>query len=286
MKRIISLLLATLLCFAVCGCKEEPVVPPDSENISELKLYIDNSYEGSDLLLYAIYKVSATDKDIEFFYYTQGQSSVGSGAVITANDLNSYYDLFSANEAVRKPFEITALKSPSEGQLIKAGESAEFISAFFISKRDITEGGKLVLTLKATHGFEEKEEVSQSSITYIDSAEALARQISPDGMTEEEKAAAEEIEEISSEEQKKIEEALTGSWSYTINEETYEMTFKEGKYTETKAKGEEKPKTTATGSYSIRKKVILVTLKDKSQVRIPYTFENDKLTVGTPKTSE
>lgn len=285
MKKFICLLFALLLALIVCGCKKEPVLPPESSNISDVKLYIDNSYAGEDCLLYAIYTVTAADKEIEFFYYTQGESSVGSGATVTLNGLNIYSDLFSANETLSKPFEITTLHSPSEGQIIEAGKSVEFISAFFVSKSDITDGGKLILTLKATHGFEEKEEVDLN-ITYIESAEALARTISPDGMTAEEKAAAEKIEEIDEELAKKIEEALTGSWAYTVDEVKTEMTFKEGKYTETKTEGDKDPKTTATGSYSIRKKVILVTLKDKSQVRIPYTYTDGKLTVNPPTTAE
>lgn len=281
MRKIICLLFALLFVFSVCGCKEEPILPPESDNISNIKLYIDNSYNGKDCLLYAVYTVTATDKEIEFFYYTQGKSSVGSGATVTLNGLNSYSDLFSANETLSKAFEITTLKSPSEGQLISVGESSEFISAFFVPKSDIENGGTLVLTIKATHGFNEKEEVSLDTVSHIDSALSLARTISPDGLTKEEKAAAEEIEEIDKKLSEEIEEALMGSWEYTKDNTKVEMTFEKGKFTETKTVKDGESKTTAKGSYSIRKKVILVTLKNGDELRIPYTYSEGKLSLST-----
>ena len=283
MKKCIALLLAILFIFTLSGCKEEPILPPESDNISDIKLYIDKSYTGENCLLYAIYTVSATDKEIEFFYYTQGKSSVGSGAVVTLNSLNSYSDLFSANETLNKPFEITTLKSPSEGQVIAVGESHEFISAFFVSKNDIKNGGSLVLNIRATNRFNEKEEINLDTISYIDSALSLARTISPDGLTKEEKAAAEEIEKIDKELEEKIEEALDGCWEYTKDNIKTEMLFEKGKYTETKTEKDKKPKTTAKGSYSIRKKVILVTLKNGNELRIPYTYSDDVLKVDAPK---
>ncbi len=281
MKRYIALIFALLLLFTACGCKEEPILPPESDNISDIKLYIDNSYNGEDCLLYAVYTVTATDKEIEFFYYTQGKSSVGSGATVTLNGLNSYSDLFSANETLSKAFEITTLKSPSEGQLISVGESSEFISAFFVPKSDIENGDTLVLTIKATHGFNEKEEVSLDTVSHIDSALSLARTISPDGLTKEEKAAAEEIEEIDKKLSEEIEEALMGSWEYTKDNTKVEMTFEKGKFTETKTVKDGESKTTAKGSYSIRKKVILVTLKNGDELRIPYTYSEGKLSLST-----
>ena len=282
MKKILSLLLTVLLCLSICGCKEEPYVPPVSNYISDVKLYIDNSYTGENCLLYAIYTVTATDRDIEFFYYTQGQSSIGSGASITVNLLNTYYDLFSANLSVSKPFEITDLKSPSEGQLIEKGQSSEFISAFFISKNDIKDGGTVILNLKATDGFNEKEETGLDTVSYVESALSLARSISPDGKTKEELEKEAEVEKIDKELSNNIEKALKGSWAYTIDKDKYEMTFKDGKYTLTVEEGEKK-KTLNTGSYSIRKKVILVTLKGGKEVRIPYFFADDKLTVSAPR---
>lgn len=283
MRKYLSLLFVIIICFSICGCKEEPYVPPVSDNISDVKLYIDNSYTGENCLLYAVYTVTATDRDIEFFYYTQGQSSIGSGASVTVNLLNTYYDLFSANLAVSKPFEITELKSPSEGQLIEKGQSREFISAFFISKNDIKDGGTLILNIKATDGFDEKEEIGLNTISYVDSALSLARSISPDGKTKEELEKEAEIEKIDTELSNNIDKALKGSWAYTIEKDKYQMTFKDGKYTLTVTKEGEKEKTLNTGSYSIRKKVILVTLKNGKEVRIPYTFADDKLTVNSPK---
>ncbi len=277
MKKIISLLFALLITFSVSGCKKEPPPPPASDNISDISLYVDESYAGEDLLLYAIYTVTATDKEIEFFYYTQdNNSSLGSGATATLNGINVYSDLFSANESLSKPFEITDLKSPSEGQVIEAGKSAQFISAFFISKNDLTENGTFTLKLKATHGFNQSEEVSLK-VNYVESALSLARTISPDGLTQEEKLLAEEIEEIDKELYGEIDKELEGSWEYSKDGVTTEVTFEKGKYTQLEIIEGKDPKTVAKGNYSIRKKVILITLKDQSTLRIPYTFADGEL---------
>lgn len=286
MRKIISLFSALLICLSLCGCKEEPVLPKASDYISDLKLYIDDSHTGSTRLLYALYTVTATDREIEFFYYTQGKSSVGSGAVATLNGINSYYDLFSANAALSKPFEITPLKSPSEGQLIVMGESATFVSAFLVAENDIKNGESFILTLKATHSFNESEETSLSSLIHVESAESLARSISPDGKTKEEIALAEEVEEIEAELSGEINKALEGSWEYTVDGVKTKMTFKSKKYTEYQTVGSEKEKATAKGSYSIRKKVILVTLSSGEELRIPYTYSDKKLTVNAPKKAE
>lgn len=286
MKRCIAFLFVLLFIFTLCGCKKEVIEIASSDYISDIKLYVDDSYTGSDRLLYVTYTVTATDRNIEFFYYTQGQSSVGSGATVTLNGLNNYYDLFSANSALSKPFEITELKSPSEGQLIKVGEKVDFISAFIISDADISENGKLVLNLKATDKFNEKEEISLNELIHIQSGEILARSISPDGMTEEEKALAEEIEEIDKDTEEKLQKALKGTWEFTIEDIKTEMTFKDGKYTETQIKGEEdsSSKVTAKGTYSIRKKVILVSLNNGGQLRISYTYSDNTLKLSAPKT--
>lgn len=282
MKKCLSVILILLIIFTVCGCKPKPVVPPQSDNISDIKLYIDNSYTGEDCLLYAIYTVTATEQDIDFFYYTQGESSVGSGATATLNGTNIYYDLFSANDALSKPFEITPLHSPSEGQLISSGSSAEFISAFYIAKNDIVNGGTFTITLKGKYDFKQQEEISLDNVSYIESALALARTISPDGLTEEEKAAAEEIQVIDKDIADEIEEALSGTWEYNENEYKIEMSFKKGKYIETRTSTEENDssKKSLSGTYSIRKKVILVKLKNGDELRIPYTFADGKLSLS------
>ena len=55
------------------------------------------------------------------------------------------------------------------------------------------------------------------------------------------------------------------------------MTFEKGKYTQLEIIEGKDPKTVAKGNYSIRKKVILITLKDQSTLRIPYTFADGEL---------
>ena len=114
----------------------------------------------------------------------------------------------------------------------------------------------------------------------------MAKEISPDGLTSEEKAALEEIAEIDETLKTEITEALSGTWEYTENDVKKEMIFKNGKFTHNSLNAKGKATLIAKGSFSVRKKVILVTLTDETVLKIPYIYENKVLTVSPPKGSE
>ncbi len=280
-KKFVALLLCLLTLFSFCGCTEKEPKIFESADIENLSLFVNNSYKGEKFMVYCLYTVKATENDIEFFYYTQNGSSIGSGATLTFNSRNEYDDLFTGNPVASKPFEITSLNSNALGQTIKKGESLDFISLFLVNKDDLTVDGKAILTVIAKNGYFEQQEIAISKINYIESAEVLARKISPDGKTEEELLKEQEIEKIDGELLTLTEKALEGSWEYEYDDIRSEMTFSKGSFKETKTKKDaQKPFETLKGTYSVRKKVILVTLNNGEEKRIPYTYQNEKLTIS------
>ena len=280
-KKFVALLLCLLTLFSFCGCTEKESKIFESADIENLSLFVNNSYKGEKFMVYCLYTVKATENDIEFFYYTQNGSSIGSGATLTVNSRNEYDDLFTGNPVASKPFEITSLNSNALGQTVKKGSSVDFVSVFLVNKDDLTVDGKAVLTLVAKDGYFEQQEITISKINYIESAEVLARKISPDGKTEEELLKEQEIEKIDGELLTLTEKALEGSWEYEYDGIKSEMTFSKGSFKETKTKKDaKKPFETLKGTYSVRKKVILVTLNNGEEKRIPYTYQNEKLTIS------
>ncbi len=271
---------------SLCACKKEKPQAIKSENISDIKLYIDDSYGGSDYLVYSIYTVTATTADIEFLYYLQNELSYGSSATASVDGKNIYSDLFAANENLYKPFDITGFKSPSFGQSIKTGESLILISAFFIPKSDFDSGKKFILTVTAKNGFEQSEETPINGMVHIDSALSLAKEIAPDTPTKEETEAIEEVAEISNELSEEINAALNGSWRYTENNVKNELIFKDGKFTHNVFDSNDKVTSAKKGTYSIRQRVILVTLSDGTLLKIPYTYNDKTLSVSPPKAAE
>lgn len=264
--------------FSLCSCKSKEIKVYESRAIENISLYVNNSYKSDKLMVYCLYTLKAIEKDVTFFYFTQNGSSIGSGATLTVNSVNEYDDLYTANPVASTPFEITSLSNPAIGQTIKKGESVDFISAFLVNKSDLTINGKAVLTVIAKNGYCEKQEIALSEITYIQSGETLAREISPDGKTEEELLKEQEIEKIDGELLTQISKVLEGTWEYEYDSIKYELTFSNGSFKEAKTKKDEKkPYETLKGTYSIRKKVILVTLSNGEEKRIPYTYQNEKL---------
>lgn len=280
-KKFVALLLCLLTLFSFCGCTEKESKIFESADIENLSLFVNNSYKGEKFMVYCLYTVKATTRDVEFFYYTQNGSSIGSGASLSINSRNDYEDLYTANPVANKPFEITKLTNTALGQTVKKGSSVDFISVFLVNKDDLTVDGKAVLTLVAKDGYFEQQEIAISKINYIESAEVLARKISPDGKTEEELLKEQEIEKIDGELLTLTEKALEGSWEYEYDGIKSEMTFSKGSFKETKTKKDaKKPFETLKGTYSVRKKVILVTLNNGEEKRIPYTYQNEKLTIS------
>lgn len=264
--------------FSLCSCKSKEIKVYESRAIENISLYVNNSYKSDKLMVYCLYTLKAIEKDVTFFYFTQNGSSIGSGATLTVNSVNEYDDLYTANPVASTPFEITNLSNPAIGQTIKNGESVDFISAFLVNKSDLTINGKAVLTIIAKNGYCEKQEIALSEITYIQSGETLAREISPDGKTEEELLKEQEIEKIDGELLTQISKVLEGTWEYEYDSIKYELTFSNGSFKEAKTeKDAKKPYETLKGTYSIRKKVILVTLSNGEEKRIPYTYQNEKL---------
>lgn len=280
-KKILAFFLAILMLFSLCGCKNKEPEIYESNAIENLSLYVNNSYKGEKLMIYCLYTVKAIENDVTFFYFTQNGSSIGSGATLTVNSVNEYDDLYCANPVASAPFEITSLTNAALGQTLKKGENIDFVSAFLVNKDDLTIDGKFILTVVAKNGYCEKQEIPISKITYIESGEKLARQIAPDGKTKEELLKEQEIEKIEGELLTKTTKALEGTWEYEYNGIKSELTFEKGKYKETKTKKDaKKPYETLKGTYSIRKKVILVTFSNGEEKRIPYTFQNEKLTIS------
>ncbi len=280
-KKIVAFFLAVLMLFSLCGCKNKEPEIYESNAIENLSLYVNNSYKGEKFMVYCLYTVKAIENDVTFFYFTQNGSSIGSGATLTVNSVNEYDDLYCANPVASAPFEITSLTNAALGQTLKKGESLDFVSAFLVNKDDLTVNGKIVLTVIAKNGYCEKQEIPISKINYIESGEALARKIAPDGKTEEELLREQEIEKIDGELLTQTEKALEGTWEYEYDGVKSELTFSKGSFKEVKTKKDaEKPYETLKGTYSIRKKVILVTLSSGEEKRIPYTFQNEKLTIS------
>ena len=280
-KKFVALLLCLLTLFSFCGCTEKESKIFESADIENLSLFVNNSYKGEKFMVYCLYTVKATKRDVEFFYYTQNGSSIGSGASLSINSRNDYEDLYTANPVANKPFEITKLTNTALGQTVKKGSSVDFVSVFLVNKDDLTVDGKAVLTLVAKDGYFEQQEIAISKINYIESAEVLARKISPDGKTEEELLKEQEIEKIDGELLTLTEKALEGSWEYEYDGIKSDMTFSKGSFKEIKTKKDDKkPFETLKGTYSVRKKVILVTLNNGEEKRIPYTYQNEKLTIS------
>ncbi len=280
-KKLFVVILCLLIIFSFCSCKSNEPEIIKSDDIKNVSFYVNNSYKGEKLMIYCLYTVTATQNDVTFFYFTQNGSSIGSGATLTVNSRNEYQDLYIANPVANSPFEITDLTNPALGQTLKKGESKNFISAFLINPDDLTINGKMVLSVIAKNGYCEKQEMPISSITYIQSGEVLARKIAPDGKTEQELLKEQEIEKISGELLSQTEKALEGTWEYEHENVKYDLTFKNGSFKQTKTKKDAtKPYETLKGTYSVRKKVILVTLNNGEEKRIPYTFQNEKLSMS------
>lgn len=267
--------------FSLCGCKNKEPKVFNSEAITNFSVYVNNSYKGEKLMVYCLYTVKALENQVSFFYFTQNGSSIGSGATLTVNSINIYDDLYCANPVANTPFEITNLKNPADGQTLEKGESVDFVSAFLINKDDLDLSGKMILTVIAKNGYCQKQEKPISDIIYIDSAETLARKISPDGKTKEQLLKEQEIEEINGELLNATEKALQGTWEYEFDGIKSQLTFNKGSFKEEKTKKDsKKPYETLKGTYSVRKKVILVTLSNKEEKRIPYTYQNEKITIS------
>lgn len=280
-KKLFAVLLCLATLFSLCSCRFKKPEVFESAAISEISVFINNSYKGDKYMVYCLYNLKAIDRDVSFFYFTQSGSSIGSGATLTVNSRNVYDDLYCANPIASTPFEITSLTNPALGQSLKNGESIDFISAFLINKDDLTVNGKMVLTVIAADSYCEKQEIPVSEITYIESGEVLARQIAPDGKTEEELIKEQEMEKIDGELLTQTEKALEGTWEYEHDGIKSELTFSKGSFKEVKTKKDEtKPFETLKGTYSIRRKVILVTLTDGSEKKIPYTLQGEKLTLS------
>ena len=264
-KKFVALLLCLLTLFSFCGCTEKESKIFESADIENLSLFVNNSYKGEKFMVYCLYTVKATKRDVEFFYYTQNGSSIGSGASLSINSRNDYEDLYTANPVANKPFEITKLTNTALGQTVKKGSSVDFVSVFLVNKDDLTVDGKAVLTLVAKDGYFEQQEIAISKINYIESAEVLARKISPDGKTEEELLKEQEIEKIDGELLTLTEKALEGSWEYEYDGIKSEMTFSKGSFKETKTKKDaKKPFETLKGTYSVKKKEYPIPIKTKS----------------------
>lgn len=237
---------------------EEPTEVLETEHLAIEGIYIDDSYVDKDSdqlkMVYVFYTINATDENLE---------PASTSLSMTINEKNSYQAEHypGLSKGMSKYYYSSFLED------VYVGDSLEVMSTFKIPKGDLEPGRSITFSHSS---IEDASELLASTdiIETMESADALAQKVDPEGYA----AEIEKMEEADEETTARVRAALNGYyWSFYVNSSSYKIEFFEPNSFDISVLG-----LTNSGTYVVRKGYVELVYPDTGpSVEIPYTWKED-----------
>lgn len=282
MKKVIALLIALAMVFALCACGNNPTTnqaddsdfttantPAAPTNVSETRymkihgICVDDSYVDDDSpvlkMVYLFYTLTANESNLEIdSKYTD----------MIINGINTYKsDNFSSSAAACKYTSSYYYSSYIEN--VYLGSSIKVIATFKIPEGDLAPGKTITFSDYQIPGIDAIL-MSTDDIQHFSSAEKIAEAMDPAGYATEMKAR----ETAPSSTTTAVQNAINGYyWSFYVNSTAYEVEFWAPNNFEVRtAFGSNQ------GTYSVKNGYIFCTYPSNGYtVEIPYTLSNGQI---------